>query len=84
MSDRTHLSNFPGEKKVWPEYMTIGNLSSKIRQMASTHTVGMVAHLPIPIKNRIIPHKWLDEQRQTNLEVLNKVLRRVLQPLTFT
>jgi len=58
--------------------MTIGNLFSKIRQMPSTHTVVMVALLPIPIKNRNIPEKRLDEQRQTNREVLNEVLRRVL------
>jgi len=43
----------------------------------------MVALLPIQIKNRKIPQKQLDEQRQTNWEVLNEVLRRVLQPLTF-
>jgi len=43
----------------------------------------MVALLPIPIKNCNIPQKWLDEQRQTNREVLNAVLRRLLQPLTF-
>jgi len=43
----------------------------------------MVALLPIPIKNRNIPQKRLDEQRQTNREVLHDVLRRLLQPLTF-
>ena len=43
----------------------------------------MRALLPIPIKNRNIPQKGLVEQRQTNLEVQNKVLRRVLQPVTF-
>jgi len=42
----------------------------------------MVALLPIPIQNRNIPQKWLDEQRQTIREVLNEVLRQVLQPLT--
>jgi len=47
------------------------------------HSVVMVALLPIPIKNRIIPLKGLDEQQQTNREVLNEVLRRLLQPLTF-
>jgi len=83
MSDRTHLSNFAGDKQEWPVYMTIGNLSSKICQMPSAHTIVMVALLPIPIKNRNIPQKRLDEQRQTNREVLNQVLRRVLQPLTF-
>jgi len=41
-------------------------------------------HSPtIPIKNRNIPQKRLDEPRQINREVLNEVLRQVLQPLTF-
>jgi hypothetical protein len=83
MSDGTHLSNFVGDKIEWPVYMTIANLSSKIRQTPSMHSVVMVALLPIPIKNRNIPQKRLDEQRQTNREVLNEVLRRLLQPLTF-
>jgi hypothetical protein len=83
LSDRTHLSNFAGDKKEWPVYMTLGNLSSKICQMPSAHTVVMVALLPIPIKNHNIPKKWLDKQRQTNRKVTNEVLRWVLQPLTF-
>ena len=82
MSNGTHLSNFDGEKKEWPVYMTIGNVSSKIRQMPSAHTVIMVALLPIPIKKRNIPQKWLDELLQTNREVLTKVLQWVLQPIT--
>jgi len=83
MSDGTHLSNFAGDKKEWPVYMTIGNLSSKIHQMPSTHSLMMVALLLIPIKNHNIPQKGLDEQWQTNREVLNEVLRQLLQPLTF-
>jgi len=66
MSDGTHLLNFAGHKKEWPVYMTIGNPSSKIRQMPSTHSVVMVAPLPIPIMNRNIPQKRLVEQRRTN------------------
>ena len=61
MSDTTHLSNFAGDKKLWPVYMTIGNLSSKIHQTPSMHSVVMVTLLPIPIKNRNIPQKRLDE-----------------------
>ena len=83
MSDGTHLSNFSGDKKEWPVYMTIGNLSSTIRQTPSSHSVVMVALLPIPIKNRNVPQKRLDDQRQTNRDVLNAVLRRLLEPLTF-
>jgi len=62
MSDGTHLSNFAGDKKEWPVYITIGNLSSKIRQMPSLHSVVMVALQPIPIKNRNIPRKRLEKQ----------------------
>jgi hypothetical protein len=83
MYNRTPLSNFSGDKKERPVYMKIGNLSQKIRQMPSMHTVIMVALLSIPIKNSNIPQKRLDEQRQTNQEVLNEVLWRVLQPLRF-
>jgi len=83
MSDGTHLRNFPGDKQDWHLYMTIGDLSSKIHQMPSTHSIIMVALLPIPIKNRNIPEMRLHEQRQTNREVLIKVLQWVLQGFTF-
>jgi hypothetical protein len=83
MSEGTHLSNFAGDKNEWPVYNTIDNLSSKIRQTPSTNSVIMVALLPIPIKNRNIPQKRLHEQQQTNRQVLNEVLRRLLQPRTF-
>jgi hypothetical protein len=82
-SDRTHLSNFAGDKKEWPVYMTIGNLSSKIRQMPSTHSIVMVALLLIQIKNDNILQKRMDDQRHTNREVLNEVLGWVLHTLTF-
>jgi hypothetical protein len=65
MSDGTHLSNFAGDKTEWPVYMTIGNLSSKIRQTPSTQSIVMFALLPIPFKNGNIPQKPLDEQLQT-------------------
>jgi len=64
MSDGTHLSNSAGNKKEWPLYITIGNLSSEIRQMPSTHRVVMVALLQIPIHNCNIPQKRPDEPWQ--------------------
>jgi len=63
--------------------MTIDILSSKFRQMPSTHSIVMVALLLIAIKHVNFPQKRLDEQQQTNHEVLNEVLRRVLQSLTI-
>jgi hypothetical protein len=83
MPDGTHLSNFDDTHKGWPVSMTIGNLSSRLRQMPSIHRVVIVALLPIPIKNHNVPHNRLDELQETNQVVLNKVLRRVFQPLTI-
>jgi len=83
MSDGTHLSNFAGDKKEWPVCMTIGNQSSEIRKMPSMHSIIMVALLPIPINNCVTPQNRLEEQRQTNQEVLIEVLRRLFQPITF-
>ena len=57
MSEETHLSNFTGDKNEWSVYMSIGNLSWKIRQMPSAHTVVIVALLPIPNKNGNLPQK---------------------------
>jgi hypothetical protein len=46
--------------------MTIGNISSKIRQMPSMHSVLMVALLPIPFKNVNVPQKvWVSSGKQT-------------------
>ena len=81
-SARTHLSHFAGDKKEWPVYVTMPNVSPKIRQMPSTHPVVMVALLPTPSKHCNIPQKRLDEQRQTNRDGLTEVLRRELQALT--
>ena len=53
MSDRTHLSNYAGDLKEWLVYMTIGNLSSKIRQMPTTHSVIMVALCRFQSRSRI-------------------------------
>jgi len=51
--------------------------------MPTMHSMVMVALLLISIRNCNIPQKWLDEQQQTNPEVQNELLQRILQPLTF-
>jgi len=63
--------------------MAIGNQYSKIRQMPPWHSVVVVALLEIEKNKCNIPQKRLDQQRETNREVLNKVRRRVLEPHTF-
>jgi hypothetical protein len=55
MSDRTYNSNFVADKNKWPEYLMIGKLSAKSRQMPPTDRVIMVAHLSMSIMNHNIP-----------------------------
>jgi hypothetical protein len=55
----------------------------KIRPIPSTYSAVMATVLQIPNKNCNIPQTWLNKQRQINRELLNGILRPVLQPLTF-
>jgi len=36
-SDETHLTNYSGDKKLWPVYMTIRNIASKFWLKPSMH-----------------------------------------------
>jgi len=83
MSNGTHLSNSAGDKKEWPEHMTIRNLSSTIRQIHSTHSIAMVTFLWIPIINCTNTQMRHNQQRQTNRELLNEALQRTLHHLSL-
>jgi hypothetical protein len=63
--------------------MSIGNLSSKIRQMPSIHSIIMVAVLQIAINNPNKTPNGLDTQLQAHRQVLKKLLPQVLASLTF-
>jgi len=82
-SDGTPLPNLAADMIKGPVFITIGNLSSKIRQIPSKLSIRMVAPIQIPIKKRNITQKRQYMQRQTNREVLNKIRPRVLQHLTI-
>ena len=79
MSDATHLTNFCGDKKAWPIYMTIGNLSAAARMKHTMHGVLLVALLPIPVKMPDLPAKKRNAQREHNRMVMQHVLQHVLE-----
>jgi hypothetical protein len=84
LSDATHLTNFSGDKKAWPVYMTIGNLSTTIRMAPSYHGILLIALLPIPIKMRDVPVSQHNAQKEHNRMIQQHVLRHVLGPLMDT
>jgi hypothetical protein len=46
-SDKTHLSNHAGSKKLWPVYMTIGNLKLRARRAASRSAFVLLGYVPV-------------------------------------
>jgi hypothetical protein len=82
-SDSTHLTNFAGDKKAWPIYMSIGNLDSTTRMKPSTQSVVMIALLPQKFKHSAQGPGGRSKQKQGrfNDEIIHKVLGHVLQGL---
>lgn len=50
MSDGTQLTTYTGDKKAWPIYLTIGNISQAFRGKPSNHATVLLAFLLIPPK----------------------------------
>ncbi|KAG9055314.1 hypothetical protein FS842_002523 [Serendipita sp. 407] len=46
-SDKTHLTQFTGDKKAWPVYMSLGNISSKARRGTTMNAWAVIAYIPI-------------------------------------
>ncbi|RPB07532.1 hypothetical protein P167DRAFT_495597 [Morchella conica CCBAS932] len=76
-SDGTHLTNFSGDKKAWPVYLTIGNITSEIRNKPSSFAFILLALLPVPRKLGVRGNK----QHRENHIALHKVLEEVLEGL---
>jgi hypothetical protein len=81
MSDQTHLTNFSGDKKAWPVYLTIGNILSRTRNCPSKMAIMLIALLPVPSKFASSQSKVRNAQRMTNSEVLESVFSLIFEPL---
>jgi len=80
MSDQTYLTNFSGDKKAWPVYITLGNLPSGRRNSPTSMAVLLLALLPIPPK--LSKSSKADQhQRQINADTLRDVFELIFAPL---
>ncbi|KAF8420172.1 hypothetical protein EV426DRAFT_537901 [Tirmania nivea] len=69
-SDKAHLTNFSGDKSIWPLYMTIGNILKDIRREYSTRAWICIRLLPtIKIDNVELCIQW------------HAAVHHILQPL---
>ena len=78
LSDQTHLTNFSGDKKAWPVYMTIGNILSRTRSSPVKMPILLLALLPVPPKFTGESACANEAQWQTNADVL-ALLQQVAQ-----
>src|ERR1700709_124990 len=75
-----YLTNFSGDKKAWPVYITIGNLLSTRCNKPGSMAVLLLALLPVPPK--FVQSSSADKlQRQINADTLQGVLRLIFSPL---
>ncbi|KAF8464828.1 hypothetical protein BDZ91DRAFT_659835, partial [Kalaharituber pfeilii] len=81
-SDQTHLTNFSGDKKLWPVYMSIGNIVSRVRNKPSAHAWVPIALLPVNPKRMSGISGWTKkDQGVDSLQVFHDIMRTVLRPL---
>ena len=46
-SDETRLTSFGGDKKAWPVYLSIGNISKAVRRQPSQHAMVLIGYIPM-------------------------------------
>ena len=71
-SDKTHLTQLHGDVKVWPVYLTIGNLDPEIRRdvkSPGTLLLGFLPHIP----------KKAIKRPKLEAEVYHKAMTRIFQ-----
>ena len=76
-SDVPFLTNFSGDKKAWPIYLTIGNILSSTRNKKSKHATVLLALLPVPLKMLGIAARDAQE-RQVNNEIHCELMEAIL------
>jgi len=80
MTDQTNLTNFSGDKKAGPVYLTIGNLPSAQRNSPGSMAVLLLALLPIPPK--LSKSSKADHcHRKINTDTLQNVFELIFAPL---
>ena len=76
-SDKTHLSNFSGDKSVWPVYLTIGNIEKSTRRKSSAQATVLIGYIPVSKLECFSKPK----QQFAGYQVFHDCMRSLLEPL---
>jgi len=83
--DQTHLTNFSGDKKLWPLNMSIGNIKSSMRNKPKMNTCIPIALLRISPKClHKIPTYPPEAEEMDALRITREILSSMLSPLSDT
>ncbi|KAF8430328.1 hypothetical protein EV426DRAFT_526517, partial [Tirmania nivea] len=81
-SDQTYLTNFFRDKKLWPLYMSLGNINSIVRNKPTMNAWIPIALLPIlPKCLDKVPGNPTEAQELDALQVTHEILSSILSPL---
>ena len=76
-SDETMLTQFKGDKKGWPIYLTLGNIPSAIRRQPTQKALKLLGYIPSPFQEG-----YSREERQARQQKLfHKCVCMLLQPI---
>ena len=84
-SDQTHLTNFSGDKKLWPVYISLGNIHSQVCNKPNALAWIPLAFLPVPPKRLSkIPNSSEAQQGLNAHQIFHSAISYLLQPLSDT
>jgi hypothetical protein len=76
-TDETHLTNFSGNKKVKPVYVTINNIEKGFRRQKSSQAHILLGYIPVPKYSGFTPSRVKHARQQ----FFHDCMRRIVQPL---
>lgn len=74
-SDKTELSPFKGDKSAWPVYLSIGNVSKKVRCQTAWHTSVLVGYIPVSKLH------MFENNLVAGYRLFHSCMKRILEPL---
>jgi len=81
--DQTFLTNFSGDKKLWPLFMSIGNIRSEFWNKPSSQAWILVRLLPVgPKRNNKVAGFSAKDQEYDAVSVQDKIIAHIMLPLT--
>jgi Plavaka transposase len=76
-SDKTHLSNFSGDKSAWPVYLTISNIDKTTRRSPTARATVLIGYIPVTKLECFSKGK----RQYQGYQVFHDCMRSLLKPL---